>query len=420
MLALFGQIPSRSSARATGCCTRSRTRSASCRTLTKWAARIEKPQDAPALVARAFKSMASGRPRPVGLEVPPDMLQARADIELGGAAAAAGQALDEDAIGRAAKLLENAERPLIFVGGGALDAADEVRALAERLSAPVVAYRRGKGVMDERHPLAQVLTGGHALWAGRRGARGRHAAAMPPGSGAPTTSSRSSRSISTGRDRAHRQAGDRPRRRRRGRAGAAQRASAPSAARASGPRRREPRLKERTAQKLAGSRTATRVLRAIRDVLPDNGVLVEELTQVAYASRVLYEARHPRSFITSGYQGTLGWGVATALGVKHALGDMPVVSINGDGGFMFTVQELATAVRHRIPLVIVVFNDAAYGNVRKMQKTARQSRDRQRPRQSRLRAARPRASASSAAAAPGPRALRRALEKSARRGTSRR
>ena len=112
-------------------------------------------------------------------------------------------------------------------------------------------------------------------------------------------------------------------------------------------------------------------------MLPDNGVLVEELTQVGYASRVLYEARHPRSFITSGYQGTLGWGVATALGVKHALGDVPVVSINGDGGFMFTVQELATAVRHRIPLVTVVFNDAAYGNVRRhADQRARQPRDR--------------------------------------------
>ena len=77
----------------------------------------------------------------------------------------------------------------------------------------------------------------------------------------------------------------------------------------------------------------------------------------------------PRTFITSGYQGTLGWGVATALGAKHALGDVPVVSINGDGGFMFTVQELATAVRHRIPAGQVVFNDGAYGNVRNMQKT---------------------------------------------------
>ena len=127
-------------------------------------------------------------------------------------------------------------------------------------------------------------------------------------------------------------------------------------------------VKEEIAKKVSVLAPQLAYCNAIRDVLPENGVLVEELTQVAYASRLLYEAYHPRSFITSGYQGTLGWGVATALGVKHALGNVPVVSINGDGGFMFTVQELATAVRHRIPLVAVVFNDAAYGNVRYMQR----------------------------------------------------
>jgi acetolactate synthase-1/2/3 large subunit len=127
-------------------------------------------------------------------------------------------------------------------------------------------------------------------------------------------------------------------------------------------------VKEATAARLAVLEPQRAFCRAIRDALPDNGVLVEELTQVSYASRLLYEARHPRTFITSGYQGTLGWGVATGLGVKHALGDTPVVSINGDGGFMFTVQELSTAVRHRIPLVTVVFNDAAFGNVRYMQR----------------------------------------------------
>src|SRR5947207_1608918 len=75
-------------------------------------------------------------------------------------------ALDEDAIARAAALLAKAECPVIFVGGGAIDASAEVRALAERLSAPVVGYRRGKGVLDERHLLSHVLPGGHALWAG--------------------------------------------------------------------------------------------------------------------------------------------------------------------------------------------------------------------------------------------------------------
>ena len=61
-------------------------------------------------------------------------------------------------------MLAKAALPLIFVGGGANDAANEVRALAEQLSAPVVAYRRGKGILDERHPLSHVLPGGHMLW----------------------------------------------------------------------------------------------------------------------------------------------------------------------------------------------------------------------------------------------------------------
>ena len=128
-------------------------------------------------------------------------------------------------------------------------------------------------------------------------------------------------------------------------------------------------LKERIAADVSAA-LAPQVgyLRAIRDVLPDDGVLIDELTQVGYSARSIYEARKPRTFISSGYQGTLGWGVATALGAKHALGDVPVVAISGDGGFMFNVQELATAVRHRIPIVVVVFNDGAYGNVRNMQK----------------------------------------------------
>src|SRR5262249_44476011 len=121
-------------------------------------------------------------------------------------------------------------------------------------------------------------------------------------------------------------------------------------------------LRERVAQDLAGLGVIREYLGAIRDVLPDNGVLVDELTQVGYAARTAYEARGPRTYVSSGYQGTLGWGLATALGAKDALGDVPVVSITGDGGFMFNVQEFATAVRHRIPLIVVLFNDGAYGN----------------------------------------------------------
>ena len=82
----------------------------------------------------------------------------------------------------------------------------------------------------------------------------------------------------------------------------------------------------------------------------------------------------PFTFISTGYQGTLGWGFPTALGVKVAHPDKAVISIAGDGGFMFGIQELARAVQHRIGLVTVVFNDNAYGNVKRMQKNAYDNR----------------------------------------------
>ena len=82
-------------------------------------------------------------------------------------------------------------------------------------------------------------------------------------------------------------------------------------------------------------------------------------------------------FLSPGYQDNLGWGYATALGAQHARPDVPVLSINGDGGFLYTGNELATAIRHRIPLVAMVFVDGAFGNVRRIQQEAiRQSADR--------------------------------------------
>jgi acetolactate synthase I/II/III large subunit len=102
--------------------------------------------------------------------------------------------------------------------------------------------------------------------------------------------------------------------------------------------------------------------------LPDDGIYVEDLTQVGYVGRVAFPIYHPRSYIHSGYQGTLGSGFATALGAKVGRPDLPVVSVSGDGGFMYNVQELSTAVKHGIDIVAIVFADGAYGNVRRMQK----------------------------------------------------
>jgi len=108
-------------------------------------------------------------------------------------------------------------------------------------------------------------------------------------------------------------------------------------------------------------------LDAIRAELPEDGIYVDEVTQIGFAARLLFPVFRPRTFLSPGYQDNLGWGFATALGAQHARPDAPVVSINGDGGFLFTANELATAVLHRIPLVAIVFNDGAFGNVRRIQ-----------------------------------------------------
>jgi acetolactate synthase-1/2/3 large subunit len=108
-------------------------------------------------------------------------------------------------------------------------------------------------------------------------------------------------------------------------------------------------------------------LDAIRAELPEDGILVDEVTQLGFAARLAFPVYKPRTFISPGFQDPLGWGFATALGVQDARRDVPVVAISGDGGFMFTAAEMATAIYHRIPLTTIVFNDGAFGNVRRIQ-----------------------------------------------------
>jgi acetolactate synthase-1/2/3 large subunit len=109
-------------------------------------------------------------------------------------------------------------------------------------------------------------------------------------------------------------------------------------------------------------------VKAIMDEMPEDALFVDEVTQIGFAARFMMPVHEPRSYISTGYQGTLGFGFPTALGVKVANPNKPVLNVTGDGGFMFNVQELATAVQHQIGLVTMVFADGAFGNVRRMQK----------------------------------------------------
>lgn len=342
------------------------------RGLTKWADRIASPADAPVKMAEAFRKMRSGRPRPVAVECAIDVWGRRADVVMPTATAGDVTPVDTDATAAAAKLLGAAKRPLIFVGSGALEASAEVTALAEMLQAPVVSQKMGRGILDSRNPLSVSTVEAHALWGAADVVLAVGTRLLTPLQSWGLDADLKIIRIDADPDELERLAkpaigivGD----------------AAPvlRAILADLPRHNTKRP-SRTAEMaevhargnaaIAFLQPQLSYLAAIRDELPQDGIFVDELTQLGYAARVSFPTYAPRTYISPGYQGTLGWGLATALGVKVAHPDRQVVSVTGDGGFMFNVQELATAVQHRIPIVIVLVNDGAYGNVRRIQATS--------------------------------------------------
>ncbi len=316
--------------------------------------------------------MHDGRPRPVGLEIPPDVLALRTEIELPAAEVPLPVVEpDPELIDRAAGLLAVAKKPLIFVGSGAVDAGAEVLAVAEMLQAAVVSFSGGKGIVSDRHYLAQSALAGHELWreadvvlaVGTR----LHQPQLRWGI------DRDLKLIRIDIDPVEITRYFKPALGIVADAKAALGALHTALGRlAPSPPSRRDELETLKSATLAGldQRLGPQCeyLRAIRAELPDDGIYVEDLTQVGYVGRMAFPVYHPRSYIHSGYQGTLGFGFATALGAKVGRPDLPVVSVSGDGGFMFNVQELLTAVRHGIDIVAIVFADGAYGNVRRMQK----------------------------------------------------
>jgi acetolactate synthase I/II/III large subunit len=372
VLCISGQIPSDLIGRGFGLLHEVPDQLGILQTLTKWAARIDHPTDTGKLVNEAFRQLHDGRPRPVALEMPLDVMALETEVVLPEAGQASAPTMpDPELIDKAAVLLAEAKKPLIFVGGGAVAAAEEVLAVGEMLQAPVVSYTGGKGIVSDRHYLAQSAFAGHELWreadvvlaVGTR----LHQPQMRWGVDNDLKLIRidvDPREITRILKPA---------------LGIVADAKPALAALHRALERRSPRrasrkdelaaLKARSLARLADSLgPQCAYLEVIRAELPDDGIYVEDLTQVGYVGRVAFPVYHPRTYIHSGYQGTLGFSFATALGAKVGRSDRPVVSISGDGGFMYNVQELSTAVKHGIDIVAIVFADGAYGNVRRMQK----------------------------------------------------
>jgi acetolactate synthase-1/2/3 large subunit len=367
VLCVTGQIPSKDLGKGIGHLHELPDQLATMRTLTKWAERIMRPEDAPRVVTDAFTQLLSGRRRPVCVETPTDIMGARAAITLlGPAIEASHPALNPDAVDKAAALLAASKRPVILVGGGAIHTKEELLELAMMLQAPVVAFRNGRGIVSDRHFLSQSFVAGYELWKTTDVVLGvgtrMEQQYLHWGTDADMKIIRvdiDAEELSrTGTPEIgiHGDARD---------AIGALIDALPKYLRHRSSRQEELwELKQSTRKSIDVIQPQMTWLDAIREALPDDGYFIDEITQVGFASWYGFPVFEPRHLITCGYQGTLGYGFATALGVKVAHPDKPVVSISGDGGFLFNVQELATAAQHKINLVSIVFNNNQYGNVK--------------------------------------------------------
>ena len=369
VMCITGQVPSAMIGRGRGQLHEMPDQLATLKSMLKFAERIEHPTEAPQVMARAFQAMTSGRPGPVAVEMPWDMFPATADVTpMDPLAPRPNPVPDPEKIAALAKLVDAASFPMIWVGGGANAAGPEILALAEKIGAPVVSFRTGKGVVDSRHPLSLGTVAGFELWdkcdlligiGTRLDVPLTRWAPSPPGLKLarididPAEHRRLTVDVPIVAD-----------------AKDGTKALCDAVAKNAGTDRRAAiaAAKETALARISKAQPQYGLVQAIREAVGEDGLIVDEVTQVAYIAWYGLPVYKPRTMITSGFNGTLGYGFPTALGVKVAHPDKPVVSITGDGGFLFGGSDLATAMQFGINLVTVVVNNASYGNVLRDQK----------------------------------------------------
>lgn len=354
------------------------------RTITKEVIVAQADDDLYALARRAISFAQVGRPGPVCLEVPTDLIA--------GEASAAAPTPQDSApaspplpprIDEAVAILRNAKQPLILAGTDASRAsvAGDIQALAEALCAPVITNTPGKGVVPEDHALAfgnaarklvvkEIVPGCDAAVV--IGSRLREVDAKRRGLVLPEQLIHvdwDERWISKNYPAAVPLVGD---------IAAITRALRDQLEGEpyTGPRQERTAAWRREAEveieRLTQERAELQSLQAIRAVLPRDSVLVIDNTQLGYWAEYFYPSYQTNGIIGAKGSGLLGFSFPAAIGVKLARPDTPVVGLIGDGGFLYTAQELATCVRHDVGFPLVVVNDNAFGVIDYLQRTAYQ------------------------------------------------
>jgi acetolactate synthase-1/2/3 large subunit len=333
------------------------------RAVTKWRKRVLDVSRIPSAVREAFEALRSGRPRPVAIEMPPEVMEEEGAAELLDPLPVERVVPRASDLDRAAEILTASANPVIYAGGGVhtSSAHEALRDVAERLEAGVVQSTEGKGSVSDESDLSL----GAVLWPD--GPLRRHFASadviLAVGTRLALARPRPEQQViqieidpqEMGRN--HQKTlpllGD---------------AKATLEELLIRLPRRESRKSERERLRAEVAATADQepqatILKRLRSAAPKDTILVPDMTQIGYYSRPFWPVYEGRSYLSSSYSQNLGFAYPTALGAKVARADRPVLALCGDGGFLYNAQELATAVQYEIHVVVVVFNDGSYGNV---------------------------------------------------------
>ena len=370
VLCLAGQIPSDYIGVGHGMLHELPDQLATLSTLTKWAARITHSAQTPAIMAQAFNQLRNGRVQPVAVEIPADILRNTQGTSVDFPDFPATDITpDTDKISQAAQLIQKAKTPMIMVGSGAIEAKTQVLALATLIQAPVVSFRGGRGIVSDESPFGFNCVAGYKLYPevdliigvgtrlelpAFRWQEGVAKQLLIRIDIDPTQTVRLRGDVSIISDASL----------------ALNALLIQLSTNYSKPASREKKyaaIKAQSVKDIQTTQPQMSYLNVIREVLPRDGFIVEDICQVGFTAWYGFALYEPRKLVTCGYQGNLGHGFQTALGVKTANPNTVVISIVGDGGFMFGVQELATAVQYNIALITIIFNNNAYGNVRRDQ-----------------------------------------------------
>ena len=342
--------------------------------LTAFSKTALRASEAPELLAEAFAAFATTRPRPVHIALPLDVLVEAADFAIAARNAPPPPSPSADAVHAASALLQQASRPVIIAGGGSVDCAEALDHFAGSLQAPVIVTNAAKGVMADDHPLCLgatlslaptqemlasadvVVVVGSELaetdsWTDRLAIPGKLIRIDIDPSAAQRDYPAEVALVSDA-----------------GQALTALNAALDDAQSATActitARDRDGVRKKCAKLASALSQTHMKVLEAMRGALPDDAIVVTDMTQIAYTGNTYYPCTTPRSWYHPNGYGTLGYALPAAIGARLGAPERAVVALVGDGGLLFTVQELATAAELGLPLVIILWNNDGLGQIR--------------------------------------------------------